>query len=181
MAEKQRNYLPRMEVLIILVFFISFFGWALNNCSNDRARIVAQRAAERQRALEDSLANLQAQQSLTAQDTTASQGSSTTTTSTPQASANNQQANQPRSILFVVIDGLNMRSEPDLKAEVLHRFKLFDEIEYMHERTEFTTQLKLSETITVNEPWVKVKNYKGKVGWVYGAGVDYHKEKYPGL
>ncbi|MEO0339820.1 MAG: SH3 domain-containing protein [Bacteroidota bacterium] len=179
MAEKQRNLLPRMEVLIILVFFISFFGWAVNNCSNDRARRVAQRAAERQRTLEDSLANLQAQQVLSAVDTAIQ---SNTAASTPQSTPNSTSAsNQPRSILFVVIDGLKMRSEPNLKAEVLHRFKLFDEIEFMHERTDSTTQLKLSESIIANEPWVKVRNYKGKVGWVYGAGVDYHKQRYPGL
>ena len=180
MAEKQRNLLPRMEVLIIIVFFISFFGWALNNCSNDRARRVAQRAAERQRTLEDSLTNLQAQRPAISIDSTV-QNSTSNSTPTSSSASNNNTADEPRSILFVVIDGLNMRSEPDLKAEILHQFKLFDEIEFMHERTEFRTQLKLSESITANEPWVKVKNYKGKVGWVYGAGVDYHKQKYPGL
>ena len=28
-----------------------------------------------------------------------------------------------------------------------------------------------------DEPWVKVQHKRGRIGWVYGAGVNYYKKK----
>jgi Na+-transporting methylmalonyl-CoA/oxaloacetate decarboxylase gamma subunit len=168
MADK-KSILPRFEILIILVFFISFLGWAANKCSRTKTKLQAESTA----LTADSLNQLV--------DTVASSANTIqtpTVTSTPDPIIEAQAA---RPILYVVIDDLNMRSAPNLNSDVVSVLNLFDEVEFMNEVTDSTTQLKLSETITVNEPWVKVKNKRGRTGWVYGAGVHYHRKKYPGL
>jgi len=52
---------------------------------------------------------------------------------------------------------------------------------FLNEVSDSTDIISLGEGIIANEPWVKVRHYKGNEGWVYGAGVHYYKMKYPGL
>ena len=166
MADK-KTILPRLEILIILVFFISFLGWAANKCSRTKTTLQEESLAEAADSLQmDTLV------------------APTTIIATPPPVTAPTQESEPqviRGLLYVVIDDLNMRTEPSLKSDVIAVLNLFDEVQFVNEITDSTTQLKLSETILADEPWVKVKNKKGRVGWVYGAGVHYHKKKYPGL
>lgn len=177
MAEKKANLVPRLEVIIILVFFVSFLFWATSRCTRTKEELqstspqeqIDETAANPAAARVDSaaLAELAAKAAERNPNPTRTESSFTGETS--------------RVILFVVIDDLNLRTEPSLKADVIDVLNLFSEVEYLQERTDFTTELKLSEDISANEPWLKVRSPKGREGWVYGAGVDYHKEKYPGL
>lgn len=176
MAEKKTNVLPRLEVIIIIVFFLSFLIWAASRCSRtkvslqdtDTTALTTQEENNPISAQVDSaaLAELAAKAAARNPNPTITESSLT---------------GGSKVILFVVIDDLNLRTEPSLKADVIDRLGLFTEVEYLQERTEFTTELKLSEDILANEPWLKVRSPKGREGWVYGAGVDYHKERYPGL
>lgn len=169
MADKKTSLVPRLEILIILVFFISFLGWAANKCSRTKTTLQAENATS-------SLDSL-------AQEDTLGTPAGAIETPPPVVAAPipKPEPQSSRSILYVVIDDLNMRSTPSLNSDVVSVLNLFDEVEFMNEVTDSTTQLKLSETIVVDEPWVKVKNKKGRIGWVYGAGVHYHRKKYPGL
>lgn len=176
MAEKKANLLPRLEVIIILVFFLSFLIWAASRCSRTSANLQE--------------ADPTAQEEPTKTDPLAAQVDSATLAElAAKAAEKNPNPTRIEStsdtdtkvILFVVIDDLNLRSEPSLNADIIDRLPLFSEVEYLQERTDFTTELKLSEDILVNERWLKVRSPKGRVGWVYGAGVDFHKERYPGL
>lgn len=169
MADKKTSLVPRLEILIILVFFISFLGWAANKCSRTKTTLQAENATSSL----DSIAQ---------EDTLRTPAGAIETPPPVVAAPIPQPEPQPsRSILYVVIDDLNMRSTPSLNSDVVSVLNLFDEVEFMNEVTDSTTQLKLSETIFADEPWVKVKNKKGRIGWVYGAGVHYHRKKYPGL
>ncbi len=76
--------------------------------------------------------------------------------------------------LYVVLDELNMRAEPKLNARLLARLQLYDELVFLNEVTDFTQEINIGGAV-FNEPWVKVKNKRGQVGWVYGAGVHYYK------
>ncbi len=58
--------------------------------------------------------------------------------------------------------------------------KLFEEVAFLNEVSDSTTQLNLGYEIT-DEPWVKVRHPKGQVGWVYGAGVNYYPKKRGGV
>ena len=50
----------------------------------------------------------------------------------------------------------------------------------MNEVTDSTYQISLGKEMA-DEPWVKVKNNRGKIGWVYGAGINYYKKKREGV
>lgn len=82
--------------------------------------------------------------------------------------------------LWVTIDKLKIRDQPGLKSNVLGELKLFDKVYYLEERTDTTYQVNLGYEVA-DEPYVKVKTQRGTVGWVYGAGVDYHKQKRQGV
>jgi Tfp pilus assembly protein PilZ len=72
-----------------------------------------------------------------------------------------------------------MRRAPELDAEVIDEFELFEEVFFLDEVTDFTQEINLGKQI-VNEPWIKVQSKQGRAGWVYGAGVHYYKKKHPG-
>ena len=79
-----------------------------------------------------------------------------------------------RSILYVTIDRLKLRTEPNLKSKTLRRLKLHEKVYFANERTDFKEEINLGLEMAY-EPWLKVETLDGKVGWVYGAGVDIMK------
>ena len=82
--------------------------------------------------------------------------------------------------LYVTIDGLKMRQKPGLKSETVAKLDLYEQVYFMGERTDWTQEISLGlEKVT--DKWVKVKTKSGKVGWVFGAGVNYYKEKRKGV
>jgi Bacterial SH3 domain len=82
--------------------------------------------------------------------------------------------------LYVTIDGLKVRKEPGLKSETIDQLKLYDQVEFLNKRTDWTQEISLGlEKVT--DHWVKVKTKRGKEGWVFGAGVNYYKEKRKGV
>lgn len=78
--------------------------------------------------------------------------------------------------LYVSIEGLNMRSGPGLRYELMERFPLHTQLRFLGEVSPTVDTIKLGK-ITAAEPWVKVRSPKGRDGWVFGAGVSYYKRK----
>ena len=62
--------------------------------------------------------------------------------------------------LYVTIDNMNLRGEPNLKSRIITKLKLFEEIQFMNEVTTFEQTITLGDS-TVVQPWVKVKTKKG--------------------
>lgn len=83
-------------------------------------------------------------------------------------------------VLYSTIDGLNVRVKPELGTAVIGRLGLYEPVTFMGEVTDSTYRISLG-TITPNAPWVKVRMKNGKLGWVYGAGVDYYKYRLEGV
>lgn len=79
--------------------------------------------------------------------------------------------------LYVLINGLNVRAKPDLKAKSLGKLKLNDQVTFMHEVTEIPQPVRLADGTTVTKPWFKIKTKRGTIGWVHGSGVDFYKRK----
>ncbi|TAK32567.1 MAG: SH3 domain-containing protein, partial [Saprospiraceae bacterium] len=100
----------------------------------------------------------------------------TATTTAPTATSTDQLHTR----LYVTIDKLKLRKEPKLNGAVIAELKLFDQVYFLDEMTDSTTQVNLGYEIA-DEPWVKVKSMKGQTGWVYGAGVHYAKKKRSGV
>ncbi len=166
MATKKKGILPRIEILIIIVFFFSFVIWAISKCG---AKQDSYEQAEDLSTQEDSILDYSITPEPLPQNENAIQEASAT---------KNQQSEFTK--LFVTIDGLKLRTGPSLDSTVIYQFPLFEEVYFMNEVTDSTTQLSLGKEMA-DEPWVKVKNNRGKIGWVYGAGVHYHKKKREGV
>lgn len=168
MGKKKSAMLPKFEVLIVLVFFLSFLIWAASKCSATKAQFKKEAAAEQgEVAKTDS--------SLTRPIFPT--GISADTLTRNRVSRTIKERYTP---LYVTIPGLNLRTEPDLNSKILLKFNLYEEVIFLNEVTDSTLEVSLGKE-RANEPWIKVKSKKGHVGWVYGAGVHYYKKKRQGV
>lgn len=168
MSEENKGAgLPKLELIVIAVFLLSFVIWSVSKCSRTRSELrqedmLAQETVQENRT--DSLARVKAIQDSLEQ------------IRREQAARRKRNAYTP---LFVTIDDLNVRNAPDLDGEVIVQLPLYEEVEFLNEWTDFTTEVNLGKEVT-NEPWIKVRTTKGQEGWVYGAGVHYYKMRHPG-
>lgn len=166
---KESSLLPKMEVLIIIIFFIGIVIWAFDKCG-DTKRSYSEQVNANSDTVEELLNRNVAPVELPPADSLADLPAAPVSRS---SAAGNEYAP-----LYVTIDGLNLRDQPNLNGKVLTSLKLYEEVAFMGEVTDSTEQINLGE-ITPDEPWVKVSG-RGHVGWVYGAGVEYYKKKLEG-
>lgn len=171
---KETALLPKMEVLIIIIFFIGIAIWVFDKCG-DTKRTYSAQVDGRNEAMDELMDRDTEGVELPMADTAAN------TAPTPQTTnpAPLIPARETSTTLFVTIDGLNLRDVPDLKGKVLTRLKLYEEVAFLGEVTDSTEQINLGKVVA-DEPWVKVQG-RGHVGWVYGAGVSYYKKKMEGV
>lgn len=169
MEKKNKILLPRVEILVIGILFLIFLIWSVSKCSSTRKHLAqeAEQQAIEQAEYEASLFEKQKADSL----------KNSTPIPPPTPSRNYSETYTP---LYITIEGMNVRSSPSLNSNILERLQLFDEVQFLNEVTDFREEVTLGEEIT-NEPWVKIKTQKGKIGWVYGAGVNYYKTKRQGV
>lgn len=170
MEKNAKGLLPKVEIIIVAVFALSFLIWIIPKCGRDRPVDETEQEAL---SGEDSTEVVAAPKP--AKDTAAKQPAPVT----PQPAAPAAKPEPQYSRLYVTMDGLNLRSQPGLKSGVLAKLTLFEEVFFLNEVTDSTTELSLGYE-KANEPWVKVRTRKGQEGWVYGAGVSYYKKKRPG-
>jgi hypothetical protein len=165
MSESKTPILSRLEFILIGMFFLAFIVWSVSKCSRSRSKYEDKAAQE----IQDSLDYAQSVGEKTAvkKDTVAA----------PPVQA---EPSRPQySTLYVTIDGLNVRSTPGLKGQVLDRLALYDEVFFLNERTDSLYEFSIGK-VKVKEPYVKIRTRKGRTGWVYGAGVHYYKMKRDG-
>lgn len=180
MSEKKS--MPRLELIIIIVFFISFVLWGMRKCSEAQTKFAEENPVEE--PIDSSI--IKAQEELVVQPAkpaTPPPAESRPLSRLEQARKEQNQGRAPGTAstrLYITIDNLNMRETPSLKGKLLGKLKLFDEVYFMNEVTDSTTELSLGK-VMANEPWVKVKNSRGQIGWVYGAGVSYYRKKREGV
>jgi len=169
----------KTEVLIVFVFFLCFIIWAISKCSAKKQEYVEpnlEETASAEQAIADSI-------------TLADAATPERPTAASSAQLAVPDANNPETIiktvyatkLYVSIEGLKLRRAPSIDSPFITTLPLFDELTFLNEVSDSTEIISLGEGIMANEPWVKVRHYKGNEGWVYGAGVHYYKMKYPGL
>ncbi len=80
-------------------------------------------------------------------------------------------------VLYVLIDGMHIRTQANLKSKSLGRLRNNDYVYFMNEVTETPECVHLINGKEVCKPWFKVKTKRGTVGWVHGSGVDFYKRK----
>jgi hypothetical protein len=79
--------------------------------------------------------------------------------------------------LYVTIENLNLRTQPNVSGKLLGRLRLYEPVTFLSEVTETTQQVTLANGEVTNEPWIKIRTQKGVSGWVYGAGINFYKKK----
>lgn len=187
MAKKKKSLLPGLEIMIIIVFFISFMLFAIPRCNEKQLEYASTDAADTPAAIDQADETLQTTSA--EPDSILVPNNAATEVTVPVATAPALQTIPPTlpatvtntaTRLYVTIDGLNIRSGPSLDSAILNKLVLFEEVHFLNEITPFTEQISLGTTVA-DEPWIKVKTKRGGEGWVYGAGVFYYKRKYPGM
>ncbi len=161
MSEKKGSVLPKFEVIVIGIFFLSFMTWAITRCSATKRKY--QEETE-QDAMEE----------LAAQDIKPMPLDTTPKKKVVEEVTPPTQAYTP---LYATVSNVNVRSRPELKSKIVARIKLFDEVEFMNEVTDFREEITIEDSLAV-APWVRVRTKDGKEGWVYGACVHYYKTKF---
>lgn len=180
MSKKKKSILPGLEVLIILVFFISFLIFAVPRCNKKKL--------DYQNQFPDETAETETDDPPSAPDTIIVAVPVTepvvATTPVPTLPQNNPgttaNATTYATRLYVTIDQLNLRTGPSLDSTAIGKLALYEEVYFLNEITPFTQAISLG-TEMANEPWVKIRSRRGVEGWVYGAGVYYYKRKREGM
>ncbi|NJL77473.1 MAG: SH3 domain-containing protein [Saprospiraceae bacterium] len=80
--------------------------------------------------------------------------------------------------LYVTIEGLNLRIEPNVSAEVIAKLPLFEKVYFLNETTDFKKEIDWGNGLVTNEPWIKIRTENGRSGWVYGVGVHFYKRTF---
>jgi len=181
MSLKTKGLLPKIENLIIIVFLLSFVMWAFAKCEarrdvlNQVKKTFDPDAAD----TENTTANIDTiykvdSSSIALPNSPTLNAPQQPSTSTATVTSNNYQT------LYVTIDQLNFRKTPDLSGELISKLPLFEEVSYLNEFTDSIYTINLG-TEFASEPWIKIKTQRGFVGWVFGAGVDFKKQKRKGV
>jgi len=191
MAKKKKsNALPGVEIMFILVLFGSFLVWAVSKCNMTKEKL----------GNEDTTAEVVTEEQIspaTPANTTApppatvGQQPTVPNPATPNSTIPVAQTPPPTQVipqaapqtvytrLYITMDSLKMRTGPSLDSTIVARLPLFEEVIYLNEVTAFSQKINLGPEIA-DEPWVKVRNRTGQIGWIYGAGVHYYKKRrYP--
>lgn len=200
MSEKKKEgFWLNIETIIIGAFFLFFIIWAAQKCNSSSKGKQVEIDRNRQVFVRDSINRAKTSApvvplSVTPLPQTTVQ-SITTVPATPlpvppSAAVATPRATPPTTAvapaktegqqLYVTIEGLNVRSEPSLKAKSFGKLKLFDQVTFLGKVTDEAQKLSLG-TDEAEEPWVKIKTKRGTIGWVYGAGVSYYKKKRKGV
>lgn len=181
MSEPKKSILPGIEIMIIIVFFVSFLLVAIPKCNKKQLEYLTntetaegtEPTSEPTTITTDTVAASTTAPVATATTTTAATPAPATTSSTiAKAPTIEQQATR----LYVTLENLNMRTGPSLDSSIVTKLPLFEEVFFLNEITPFTQKISLGPEIA-DEPWVRIQTKSGKRGWVYGAGVYYYKRK----
>ncbi|MBK7871591.1 MAG: SH3 domain-containing protein [Saprospiraceae bacterium] len=171
MSETKPKVLPRLELIIIAVFFIGFMSWAVTKCNATRAKYARLDAADQ---AADSLSNASSSAALPQPKPPIEPVDSTP------VKVETRTVREKITPLYAIVDGVNVRSEPKLNGRILYRLKLHEEVTFLNEVTDFKEEIDLGGVMT-NEPWIKVRTPKNQVGWVYGGTVSFYKTKLEGV
>lgn len=170
--------MPRLEFIIIAIFFISFILWAMRKCSQNRDIYQEENPVTTEETVTPADSIITPEIFDKPKQLTPANPSSVDIRSADQPPS--RSVREKYTPLYVTLENLNIREQPALNAKVLDRVQLYDEVTFLNEVTDSIYEIKLGNVMT-QAPWVKVKSPKGKVGWVYGAGVHYYKKRLEGL
>ena len=165
----EAGLLPKVELIAIFIFFLSFIIWAMSKCDSTQAQY-------EQEAIKDT-EQIEAPIAVEKPTEKIKETPSITTTETVEtAKAPIKAPPEKVTVLYVLLDGLKLRTGPHLDSSIVRTLKADSEVYFLNEVTDFKQEINLGNRVAI-EPWVKVRVYSGHEGWVYGAGINYFKSK----
>lgn len=189
MATKKTNNARLVPFILMSLLTLIFLIWAMQQCSRDDGdfAMIAEREAREtyidtmRRAEQDR--QLQTQMNVELEARTEAMRRALTqplpgdsVVRVPAASVVIQKVTP----LYSTINGLNVRTGPNIKNNKVARLNLYEEVAFAGEVTDSLYTIDLGE-VSPTAPWVKVKLKDGKEGWVFGAGVSYYKFELKGV
>lgn len=165
----EKDVIPNMELILILIFFASFIIWTVAKCYVKQDTYEKEATLNAPQAVKDSIANAAKVAALPKKPATTEKLKPKTRTVFKEVTS-----------LYVVLDGLKLRKGPTRDSGFIKQFKLHDRVQFLEEVTTFRERINVGERIA-NDPWIRVRAQSGHEGWVYGAGVHYHKQKFQEL
>lgn len=175
MAQGKAPGMVKLQFIMFGVLLLVFLIWANRQCTSTQNEFEEEQVTNAAEERADSLAAL-----LEAANGGAEPAADDQVNRDTLRGGQMQLIRERSTPLFVTIDNLAMRKGPGLNFEIITRLKLYEEVGYMNEVTLTRDTIELG-TVTAVEPWIKIRNEKGRDGWVYGAGVDYYKYKFEGI
>jgi len=179
MAKEKASGGTRFQFLLFGLLLLALIIWANRQCTRSQSEYAQERRVDE--LLEQRLDSLE--QAATRPSTSSS---STSRPPVPAVDRDTIQGGQMQIIrekstpLYITIENLAMRKGPGLNYEIVDRLPLYSEVNFLNEVSDSIHTIKLGN-ITPSEPWVKIRNLKGREGWVFGAGVDFYKYKLEGV
>ncbi|HMR43853.1 MAG TPA: hypothetical protein PKC40_08465, partial [Saprospiraceae bacterium] len=140
MSEKKLD-LRKIEIVVIVVFLLGFLMWAVPKCSSTKSKL--NENAEKE-TIADSV-KTDSLKSVSKPDSTINISAAKPDSVQLPAAA--------KSILYVTINNLKLRTGPSLDSAVVAQLRLFEEVYFMNEVTDFKQELSLGYEVA-NEPWV---------------------------
>lgn len=154
-TKEREGLLPKIEMIIVGVFFLGFILLLIPKCSSKSKKNLATAPVS--------------EETSTVTDTALSLSSKLA------AAASLDEKSTP---LYVTIEGLNLRTEPNVSAEVIAKLPRFEKVYFLNETTDFKKEIDWGNGVVTNEPWVKIRTESGRSGWVYGIGVHFYKRAF---
>ncbi len=179
--KKKKEILPGIELIIIVVFFLSFTMWAISKCNQKKLSYAATISSETDSTILEKIKTeetpVQEMPVSKIQDSIKKHQNSHKAPSQPSSTPVTRTIIEKYTPLYVSVDSLKLRAGPGLQHNVILKMPLHTELTFLHEVSDSTHILNIGDRI-VNEPWIKVKHPKGHIGWVYGGYIDFYKKIY---
>lgn len=163
-----KGKLNNMELLGIGFFCIAFVLYGISKCGKSDSEVNDSNQAVVTEVVVDSTANAVA-------DSTSNNGSSFSSGNNPAPSQPTVVASNPvapRS-LYIIADSLRVRKEPNLGGELITYLSYGEEVMDLGEQTALE-KLRVSPDEVRTAPWIKIKTKKGKIGWAFGAYIQFY-------
>lgn len=164
--KKPKSTFPKGEILMIVVLFASFIIIAVSKCNSKKLEMNNKEEFFLEDVPTDTIVLIES-------NLTTSQKDNIDTT---KLVISTHKVSPAYSTLFVVIDSLKVRKGPHLDSSIIQRLVLDESVSFLNETTDFTQKITLKSEL-FDEPWIKIKTQKGKIGWSYGAGLNFYKKK----
>jgi hypothetical protein len=150
---KKKGRLNNMELVGIGLFTLCFMMYSLSKCFQTKTKSTSVSTS----AVADSTDNSLQQSTLLGQ----------------QLLPRKVDTSAFKNKLYVIVDSLRLRSEPNIGGSLIGYLRLGDALKDLGERT-LHEKIRISTNESKVAPWIKVATLKGLEGWAFGGCLQFY-------